>query len=156
YSGDTMFNGSTSAVYNQVVNPAPTSTTLTSSVNPSVYGQSVTFTATVTAGAGLGTPTGTVTFKDGGTAIGSGTLDAMGHATFTTTTLTVGSHSITAMYLGNTNLAPSTSAPLIQIVGQASTTTSITSSPNPSVFGQAVLFTALVVPVAPGSGIRTG
>lgn len=87
-------------------------TALSSSQNPSSGGQPVTFTARVT-GAG---PTGTVTFFDGGTAIGTATLVA-GTATLTTSSLTVGSHSITARYSGDGANAASTSAALIQSVG---------------------------------------
>ena len=91
----------------QTVNPVSTvstTTTLTSSANPSVYGQALTFTATVSVVApNTGTPTGTVTFKDGGTTLGTGTLNASGVATFSTLALSVVSHSITAVYGGDTN-----------------------------------------------------
>ena len=91
-----------------------TTTALASSANPSASGQAVTFTATVPA-SGTGTPTGTVTFKAGATALGPvTTLDALGQATFTTSALTVGSHSITAVYGGDANFATSTSAALNQ------------------------------------------
>ncbi|HEU4886936.1 MAG TPA: Ig-like domain repeat protein [Thermoanaerobaculia bacterium] len=94
---------------------APTATSLTSSSNPSQAGESVTFTATVTPLAGSGTPTGTVTFRDGSTVLGTVAL-AGGSASFSTSALLPGSHSITAEYSGDaTNLA-STSAPLQQAV----------------------------------------
>ncbi|HEU5240115.1 MAG TPA: Calx-beta domain-containing protein, partial [Pyrinomonadaceae bacterium] len=86
---------------------AATVTTVTSSVNPSNFGQSVTFTATVTSGAG--TPTGTVQFKDGMTNLGGPVvLNVNGVATLTTSTLTVGTHPITADYGGDGNFAIST------------------------------------------------
>ncbi len=88
-----------------------TTTALSSSQNPSSAGQPVKFTAKVT---GL-SPTGTVTFFDGGTQIGTGAL-AGGTATFTTSSLTAGSHSITGRYSGDTNNAASTSAALLQTV----------------------------------------
>jgi hypothetical protein len=97
-----------------LTNTAISSVTLTSSLNPSNFGQSVTFTATVT---GV-SPTGTVTFKDGGTVLGTGTLNANGQATFTTSSLSVGSHSITAAYGGDANNVASTSAVLTQLVTQ--------------------------------------
>jgi hypothetical protein len=87
--------------------------TLTSSLNPSNFGQSVTFTATVT---GV-SPTGTVTFTDGATVLGTAALNSNGQATFTTSSLTVGSHAITAVYSGDTNNAAGTSAALTQVVG---------------------------------------
>ena len=79
-----------------------TQTTLTSSQNPSVFGQSVTFTASVgSSDGGTGTPTGTVSFQDGRNTIGTGTLNGSGVATFATTALSVSAHSITAIYSGN-------------------------------------------------------
>lgn len=93
-----------------------TATALQSSPNPSNVGQAVTFTATVT---GLGfkvTPTGTVTFFDGTTKLGTSSLNASGEATFTTSTLTLGTHNITATYNGDSNFEPSTSSPVSQLV----------------------------------------
>jgi hypothetical protein len=91
----------------------PTTTALTAAPNPSTFGQAVIFTATVTSSGGI--PTGTVTFNDGATTLGPGTL-ASGVATFSTTTLSAGSHAITAVYEGNTDFLTSTSSPLTQSV----------------------------------------
>lgn len=124
------------------VKPAMTSTALTSSQNPSTYGQSVTFTATVTSSGG--TPTGTVTFKSGATTLGTATLKS-GSASFTTATLTAGSSSITAVYGGTADFAGSTSHALTQTVNQAATSAFVISSLNPSTSGQAVTFTATVI-----------
>src|SRR5207244_3278723 len=66
-----------------------------------------------------GTPTGTVNFLDGGANIGTGTLNASGVATLTTTALAMGSHNITANYIGTASFAPSSSAPLMQTVQMA-------------------------------------
>ncbi|HEV2492793.1 MAG TPA: Ig-like domain repeat protein [Terriglobia bacterium] len=134
--------------------PATTTTLGPSSANPSTYGQSVTFTATVTSGAG--TPTGSVTFKDGSTTLGSSALNASGVATLSLSSLTAGGHSITATYGGSASYSGSTSSALNQTVKQAGTTTSLTSSSNPSNGGQAVTFTATVSPVAPASTTPTG
>jgi len=138
----------------QVVNKAATTTAVSSSANPSVFSQPVTFTATVTSGGGV--PTGTVTFKDGSTTLGTGTLDGTGHATFTTSALTVASHSITAVYGGSASFNGSTSTAVTQTVNKDGTTTTVTSSLNPSVHGQAVTFMATVAATAPGAGIPTG
>src|SRR5439155_4368745 len=105
-----------------------------------------------------GTPTGTVTFKDGSTTLGTGTLDGSGVATYTTGafTFSVGSHSITAVYGATTNYNTSTSSTLTQTVNAASTSTALSSSANPSVYGQAVTFTATVSATSPGTGTPTG
>ncbi|EET89493.1 Fibronectin type III domain protein [Clostridium carboxidivorans P7] len=110
YGGDANYSGSISSAFTQVVNTAASTTTLGSSANPSFYGQSVTFTATVPGGA-----TGTVTFKDGSTTLGTGTLSS-GTATFSISALAVGSHSITAVYGGDANYNGSTSSALTQVV----------------------------------------
>ncbi len=157
YGGDTNDSGSTSNTLTQVVNQDSTTTTLATSISPSVYGQSVTFTANVSISSpGAGTPTGTVTFKDGSTVLGTGTLSG-GIATFTTSTpLSVGNHSITATYGGDTNDAGSTSSGITQVVDQDSTTTTVASSVPTSVYGQPVTFTATVSVVSPGAGMPTG
>ena len=101
YGGDTNFSISLSPVVKQVVNKAATSVSVTSSANPSTYGQSVTFTATVAATApGSGTATGKVVFTDGSTTLGTVALSS-GKAVFKTSTLGVGSHTIKATYSGD-------------------------------------------------------
>ena len=159
YGGDTNFTGSTSPTFTEVVevvNEYASTTAVSSSVEPSVYGQSVTFTATVSATApGEGTPTGNVTFYDGSTALDTETLSG-GSATFSTSSLAVGTHSITAIYGGDANFNSSTSTVISQIVSQDGSATVVTSSVNPSVLTQAVTFTATVTAAAPGSGTTTG
>ena len=155
YSGDLEFSASTSAVRIQTVNPGQTTTTLTSTPNPSLAGQAVTLSTTVTAVApAVGIPTGTVTFRDGATPIGTVTL-VNGSASLVTSTLTTGNHSLTAVYNGSQNFLTSTSPTVTQVVN-SQTTTSLTAPPNPSVIGQAVTLTAVVSPVAPGTGVPTG
>jgi hypothetical protein len=107
------------------VGTATNNTVLTASPNPSTSGQSVTFTATVTSSGG--TPTGMVTFYDGATALGSATLSG-GTATFTTALLSVGGHSITAVYGGDANFAASTSSTLTQTVNVPQITYGLTVS----------------------------
>src|SRR5207249_548682 len=135
------------------VNKGASTTTVLSSLNPSGFGQSVTFTATVS-GSGP-TPTGTVTFKDGTTALATNALTS-GQATFTTATLSGGSHSMTAVYNGDIDYNSSTSSALTQTVNKAASTTTVGSSPNPAVFGQAILFTATVLAVSPATATPTG
>ncbi len=157
YGGDSSFNASTnSPALAQTVNAAATTTALGSSVNPSVSGQSVTFTATVTVNSpGSGTPTGTVTFKDGATTLGTGAVSG-GLATFATSGLSTTTHSITAVYGGDSNFSTSTSSSVSQVVNAANTATALSSSVNPSVSGQSVTFTATVTASSPGSGTPTG
>jgi hypothetical protein len=157
YSGDTNFTTSSNTLQ-QTVNQASSSTTLTSSDNPSVFGQTVTFTATVAAvSPGSGTPTGSVTFLDTttGATLGVINLDSNGQATVMTSAQAVGTDTIEADYSGDTNFTASSNT-LQQTVNQASSSTALTSSANPSVFGQTVTFTATVTAVAPGSGTPTG
>lgn len=107
YSGDTNFNGSTGN-WGDLVQKAVTTLNLTAP-NAANLNHSVIFTATVAAGA-LGTPTGTVTFMDGGTTqVGSSSLDASGVATFSTSTLAAGTNNITAVYNGDNNYSSITS-----------------------------------------------
>ncbi|MDQ3814373.1 MAG: Ig-like domain-containing protein, partial [Armatimonadota bacterium] len=122
-------NGNTSEFSNAVQRAAliATTTTLTSSANPSSAGQAVTFTATVSE-SGAGTPTGTVTFREGNTTLGIGTLDASGKATFTTSTLSIGTHNITAGYGGSTGFSGSTSRAVAQVVNQAACSTVVTTT----------------------------
>ena len=159
YGGDSNFTGGTSGPFTQTVNSAAltgtTQTAVISSLNPSVLGQSVTFSAVVNP-SNSGTPTGTVTFKDGFTTLGTGTLNGQ-TTSFITSSLSVGTHSIIAVYSGDSNFTGSTSTALPQTVNSSSatnTTTSLVSSLNPSALGQSVTFMATVTPT--GSGTPTG
>jgi hypothetical protein len=134
-----------------------TTTALTSSADPSVFGQAVTFTATVSAVTpGLPTPQGSVDFVDTTTNTDLGKVQLSGgSATLTTAALAVGGHAITATYSGGGNFLGS-SGSLTQTVNQDATTTTLASSADPSVFGQAVTFTATLTANTPGSGTPTG
>ncbi|MEP7096628.1 MAG: Ig-like domain repeat protein [Dokdonella sp.] len=142
YSGDPNNGSITSAVLTQTVNAMATTTTLQSSANPSAFGQSVTFTATVNGQS----PTGTVAFKDGGATIAgcSATVVSVAVAQCATATLSRATHAITAVYSGDGNNGTSTSTPLSQIVNIASTTTTLGAAPNPSTYFQSVTFTATI------------
>jgi hypothetical protein len=124
---DGNFTASISSALTQSVRQDSTTTALTSSLNPSTFGSSVTFMATVTANApGSGIPAGSVTFKDGSKTLKVVTLDASGVASFTTSTLAVGNHTISATYSGSTNYKNST-ASLTQVVNPAGSTHTILS-----------------------------
>ncbi len=135
-----------------------TGVTLTSSANPSTVGQSVTFTATVSNSAGGINPTGTVYFYDGFNLLGSQAINASYIATFTTSALTNGMHSITAQFQpsADTQLQSSTSPVLNQDV-QAASKIVVVSSLNPSTYGTAVTFTATITSAAafPATGTVT-
>ena len=152
YGGDASFASSTSPVLMQTVNKAASSTSVVSSNSASNRGAPVTFTATVTSSA-TGTPTGTVTFQDAATTLGTGTLSG-GTATFTTSGLGTGAHSITAIYGGDANFTGSTSVVLTQTIGKAASSTAVASSNNPSIIGTAVTLTASVT--SPVTGTLTG
>src|SRR5205823_1250529 len=98
-------------------------------------------------------------FYDGATLLGTGALDATGHAAYTTTTFQLGvgnGQSITAVYAGDGNYTTSTSPAISQDMAKDATSATVASSATPSVYGQAVTFTAAVTASAPGSGVPTG
>src|SRR6185369_7900412 len=120
-AGDTNA-GNNSANDPQTVNQGIPTIALVSSVNPSVFQQSVTFTVTVSPETpGVGQPTGMVTFKDGATVLGTGPINGSGVATFSTAALSVGSHPITVVYGGDANFLGGTSNTVNQVVNKANT-----------------------------------
>jgi len=153
YAGDIDYLASTSTTLVQVVDGLPTTTSINVDVNPSAFGQTVTFTATVAPNSGTATPTGTLTFKSGTATLAKVPLSG-GTASYSSSVLAVGTKTITAVYSGDTTYAASTSSALSQVITKASTTTALTSSPNPSAAGQSVTFTATVSPQY--SGTPTG
>jgi MBG domain (YGX type)/Bacterial Ig-like domain (group 3)/NHL repeat len=108
------------------ITPVATVTAVATSGSPATFGTSVTFTATVTTTSGV--VSGTVNFSDGSTMLGTGTLNSNGIATFSTTTLTVGSHTITAAFQANTNFTAST-ATLTQVMTAPVGSFTISASP---------------------------
>ena len=149
--GETNGDGTVGVLLNK--SSFKTSTTLGSSLNPSIYGQAVIFTATVT---GIGpVPTGTVVFTWGsGYTIGSAKLNSSGVATLTKSNLNADTYPLTAVYKGDANNLGSTSTIVNQVVQQTTSAATLTSSPNPSTPGQTVTFTAqitssTVIPTGP-------
>jgi hypothetical protein len=147
YGGDAANTGSISAGVAQSVNQASTATTITSSLNPAMFGQSVTFTATVTPGSA----TGSVQFMQGNTPIGTVALSS-GTAVLTTSSLPAGYYSVSAAYSGDTNYLNSFGN-VIQSVTKP-TSTSLTSDKTSITFGQSVTFTATVSPSTVSGGIQ--
>ena len=162
YSSDADFSASTSVDFTQTVDKADTTTVITSSVNPSVTGQSVTYTATVTATSpGAGTPTGTVNFRENTTTItgcGAKALNGSGQATCVVSyNASGGNHTqVNGVYSSDADFSASTSVDFTQTVNKADTTTAIASSANPSGIGDQVTYTATVAVTAPGAGTPGG
>ncbi len=154
YAGDGNFIGSESTeVTHQVTSDKQTPiTTVASSANPSVFGQSVTFTATIGKQGGANTPTGTVTFKEGANTLGAMALDAQGKATITTTALAVGERTIKAMYSGDSNFTAS-EGEVKQTINKATPAITLNGTASTTNVGQAVTFMATV---SSGTGTPTG
>ena len=151
YSGDLFFTPSTSAPLVQTVTKLATLVALSSDTPTSTFGEAVTFTAVVSAPSGSAPTTGTVSFYDGAELIATSPLNISAVAAVSVTTLSAGSHEITATFEGTATYEPSTSILLGHTVVKANTTTSLTSTSNPSPFGTVVTFTATVTP-DPGAG----
>jgi trimeric autotransporter adhesin len=154
--GSPGVSGSQSNPVNYLVNPANTATTLNiSPASPSVFGTSVTFSATVTNLNTSATPTGTVTFLNGATPLFTGTVGANGVATYVTNTLPVGTYNLTARYEGTPNFVASTSpAQNYQIVAGAAQQIFISVTPTSTTAGNSLNVT---VQVRDGAGnLATG
>lgn len=156
YSGDANNQPAESAALTEVVHRAQTSLSLTSSANPAAYGSSATLKAIVKVlTPGHGTPTGTVTFAEGETALATVTL-SKGSATYHLATLPAGQHTITATYSGDEDFEAGEPALFSQTVQSATTQLSLTSSANPAVYGSSATLKAVVKVLAPGHGTPTG
>ena len=153
YFGGSSSNSLVGVLMNNTGIHSPTSTSLISSLNPSIYGQKVTWTAAVTS-SGPFMPTGKVRFTWGTNTIGSATINSSGVATLTRSNLNADAYPLTAVYVGDADNLGSISAVLNQVVRQTTSKAMLTSSPNPSTQGQSVTFTATissptVVPTGP-------
>ena len=142
YSGDASTLPSSSAALSQTVLKRVSATTLSPNVDPSTVGHGVTFTATVSPHGA----TGTVTLYDGSKAIAGPVNLSAGVASFTTSSLSVGVHVITADYSGDANTLGSVAWPVVEVVAKRSSSTTLSSSANPSKSGHSVTFTATVTP----------
>jgi len=171
YTGDTDYASSTSVTYPVQVLPDTTLTALSSSSLTLTPSQSVTLTANVSvitpsAAAPAAAASGTVTFLDGTTSIGSQTITSGSVATLTLPSLLVGLHNITACFatavnsLGNYNFTPTCSSAIVEVVSYpptiTPTTALLTSSENPSTVGQSVTFTATIATTGAFIGVPTG
>lgn len=153
YSGDANYLASDESL-TQTVDWIASTVGLVSSQNPSIVGDSITFTATVSSAASAFVPTGSVSFTVNGVTEPSVLLDANGEATFTTDQLPIGTNGIIADYDGD-DMHWHSSTAFTQTVDQIGTTTALVSSQNPSNAGEPVVFTATVTG-GPGGGTPTG
>jgi len=154
YSGDGNYATANSGPLNVVVNKAAGADTVVGAPNPASSGTPVTLTFTVAPVNGVA-PTGVVTFYNGTTPIGTGTVNASGVATLTTSSLPVGADPITAKYPGDNTYsagAPTTTETITAVVGTSDT---LTATPNPTVFGNPVTLT-YCIPVVSGAVAPTG
>lgn len=116
---------------------APTTTMLTADVNPQTVGTKVTFTADVAPVTGTGVPTGTVTFSIDGGAGMVVNLDDTGHASYATSTLSAGTHTIKASYSGNMTYSASSGTLTETIVGAAASISAVSGSGQSATSGSA-------------------
>jgi len=161
YNGDANFNGSTGALdSNPMVWQKGTTKILPLDFQPATnasFGGSVTISATVAVIIGSGFASGTILFLDGPTQIGSGVIGATyaNTASFTTSSLSVGTHQITATWDGDANFNGST-ASASYTIGPGNTQMTLNSSQNPSNAGQPVTFTATVTAYNGSGGTPAG
>ena len=150
YTGDNQHSGSVSTALVETVSKGNTSVNLglTAGSNPAVFGDTLTFTATVSPSSA----TGTVTFLDGSTPISGAVPLVAGSASLTISTLPIGTHTITAQYSGDATFNVGISAPLQQTVNSPkptpAVTLALTAGTNPSLFGNSLSFTATVAPAS--------
>lgn len=146
FGGSANFNPS-SATLSEAVTAIGTALALTAAPNPANTGQTVTFTARATAALAGMVPFGVVTFQDGMATLGTAPLSETGIATFTISTLAVGSHPLQAILAANPTFAASASAVVNEIV-QAydfALTTPVNSLSIPS--GDWLITTVTITPV---------
>jgi len=151
YDGNSNYAGSTSGSVSRTVTQATSTPTLTNVPATSNYGSAVTLTASVPTVTGGRTPTGSVTFMDGTTTLGTVALDAAGNAVLTVSTLAAGAHTLSASYSGDANYVARTSLTMPQTVNKVLGATTVAGLPNPSTYGDSVTITATVARVGAGA-----
>jgi photosystem II stability/assembly factor-like uncharacterized protein len=160
YGGSTSDRTSTSPALSFIVSPDKTSTTVTAPAGPVSFGQKETLVATIAALApGKGTPTGSVTFRDGARVLGTSkvvTARGVSSASLPIASLGVDTHGITAVYSGDGNDAASASMAVTVVVNRDRTKTTVQASSNPVSRGVPVSLVATIAVFAPGAGVPTG
>ncbi|MGO8687553.1 MAG: Ig-like domain-containing protein [Candidatus Dormibacteria bacterium] len=132
-----------------------TTVTLTSSENPTAYGDQLILTATVIPASGTAVPSGSVTFEDGSSSLGTVSVGATGQAALVCSGLAAGTHQLTADYAGSATFAASVSSVLEQDVTVQGSTTLLLPTVDPATYGETLLFVVSVLPAA-GGGVPTG
>jgi autotransporter-associated beta strand protein len=157
YGGDNDFNGSVSPVVSvTLATTATSSTTVTFSPSSPVYGNDVTLSATVAPVSPLtGTPSGTVSFFEGTTLLGTATLSG-GSGSLAPLALATGANAVTAVYSGDSTFTSSTSPAVTITVAKVTTTTTVSASPGTPSFGQSVTLTATITPASTGPATPSG
>jgi hypothetical protein len=154
YAGDSNYRASLSSAVSLTAEKGTPTVAVSASPNPATTGTPLTLTAMVT-GSGL-MPTGTVIFNDGIKQLGPGTLNSNGAATFSSSSLAVGTHSITASYGGDTNYNSATSsASSLSIIPVGTTTSSVTVAPSATTITDQQSVT-VTISVAGGQSAPTG
>jgi hypothetical protein len=139
YNGATNYAASTASVLNQQVQQTATAVTLNTSAANLLAGKPVSLTASVTSSTGV--PTGSITFNDGATVLGTAALSGQGGATLTINSLPVGTNSITATYSGDANYTSNSSSPLTETVSLAQPIVTLSGPANAVDVGSSVLLT---------------
>lgn len=155
YAGNADFAASTASPITVTIAPAGTSTSLTASASTATVGAPITFTASVQPTLNATLPSGTVSFYDGTNLIGTGSLTSKATASLTTSTLTVGSHTVTAVYGGNGNYAGSTSPAYVETITLIPTTVALSASPSTAAYGTPITLTAQISSSS-GSTVSSG
>ena len=148
-TGNSNYAAATPVQQSITVTAGTPTVALKSSATSAAYGASVTFTATLTGGGVK--PTGTVTFLNGSSSIGTGTLNSSGVATLAVTTLPVGANRITASYAGDSHYGAATSTAIAQTITQATPTVKLTASSSTPSFGAQVTLTATLTGATAGA-----
>lgn len=156
WGGDSSYLGATSAPVAVTVLVAESVVTIAATPLPAVWGQPVTFEATVAGPQGLGVPTGRVDFRAGAELLGSAQLDQTGTASITVGSLAVGTRNVVAAYEGDDEVGPGASGGLVHEVVPAGTTTGLSVTTASSELGTAIELEAEVLGVAPGGAVTGG
>lgn len=150
YSGDTHFANGTSNPVVVTVTRADTTISLTANPNPGNLGQNISLAATVSLAVSATKPSGSVTFKDANSVLGNVALSVSGSATLNVSTLSAGTHTLTAVYASATNFSPSTSNTINEVINGPALDFTLTAK-NPTTqtiaLGQSATYEFTIAPV---------